>query len=93
LVPAVAAVASLCLLLIVSELTGGRLNSKSLAVLGVLSALAAVLRTITLPAGANLYFFLVILGAYTFGPRMGFLLGVVSRAPLTRRWARVSAPS
>jgi energy-coupling factor transport system substrate-specific component len=75
---AVAAVGSLCLLLIVADLTNGRLNSKSLAALGVLAALAAVLRTITLPAGANLYFFLVILGAYTFGPRMGFLLGALS---------------
>ena len=75
---AVAAVASLCLLLIIADLTNGRLNSKSLAALGVLAALAAVLRTITLPAGANLYFFLVILGAYTFGPRMGFLLGALS---------------
>ena len=73
-----AGVAALCMLLIVAELTSGGLNSKSLAVLGVLSALAAVLRTITLPAGANLYFFLVILGAYAFGPRLGFLLGALS---------------
>lgn len=73
-----AAVAALCMVLLVAELTGGGLNSKSLAALGVLSALAAVLRTITLPAGANLYFFLVILGAYAFGPRMGFLLGALS---------------
>ncbi|MEO9254763.1 MAG: hypothetical protein ABI305_04440, partial [Tepidiformaceae bacterium] len=67
-----AGVAALCMVLIVAELTGGGLNSKSLAALGVLSALAAVLRTISLPAGANLYYFLVILGAYSFGPRMGF---------------------
>jgi len=73
-----AAVAALCMVLIVAELTGGGLNSKSLAALGVLCALAAVLRTVTLPAGANLYFFLVILGGYAFGPRMGFLLGALS---------------
>lgn len=73
-----AAIAALCMVLVVAELTGGGLNSKSLAALGVLSALAAVLRTVTLPAGANLYFFLVILGAYAFGPRMGFLLGALS---------------
>lgn len=73
-----AAIAALCLLLVVSELTEGAMNSKSLAVLGVLAALAAVLRTLTLPAGANLYFFLVILGGYVFGPRMGFLLGILS---------------
>ncbi len=74
----VAAVAALCLALTIAELTGGGLNSKSLAALGVLAALAAVLRTVTLPAGANLYFFLVILGAYSFGPRMGFLIGALS---------------
>lgn len=74
----VAAVASLCLALTIAELTSGGLNSKSLAALGVLAALAAVLRTVTLPAGANLYFFLVILGGYSFGPRMGFLLGALS---------------
>lgn len=73
-----AGVAALCLVLVVAELTGGGLNSKSLAVLGVLAALAAVLRTVTLPAGANLYFFQVILGGYVFGPRMGFLLGALS---------------
>lgn len=73
-----AAVATLCMVLVVAELTGGGLNSKSLAALGVLSAFAAVLRTITLPAGANLYFFLVILGGYAFGVRMGFLLGALS---------------
>lgn len=73
-----AAVAALCMLLVVADLTNGALTSKSLAVLAVLSALAAVLRTITLPAGANLYFFLVILGAYAFGPRLGFLLGALS---------------
>jgi len=74
----VAAVAALCLALTITELTGGGLNSKSLAALGVLAALAAVLRTVTLPAGANLYFFLVILAAYAFGPRMGFLIGALS---------------
>jgi len=73
-----AGIAALCMVLIVGELTSGGINSKSLAVLGVLSALAAVLRTVTLPAGANLYFFVVILGGYTFGPRLGFLLGALS---------------
>jgi energy-coupling factor transport system substrate-specific component len=73
-----AGTAALCLVLAVAELTGRGMNSKSLAALGVLAALAAVLRTITLPAGANLYFFLVILGGYAFGYRMGFLLGALS---------------
>jgi energy-coupling factor transport system substrate-specific component len=72
------AIGALCMMLVVAELTEGRLNSKALAVIGVLAAMAAVLRTVTLPAGANLYFFLVILGGYAFGPRMGFLLGALS---------------
>ena len=75
---AFAGIAALCLALAVADLTGGALNSKSLAALGILAALAAVLRTITLPAGANLYFFLVILGGYAFGYRVGFLLGALS---------------
>lgn len=74
----IAAVTTLSLVLLVGELTNGGLDSKSLAALGVLAALAAVLRTFTLPAGASLYFFLVIMGAYVFGPRMGFLLGALS---------------
>jgi len=73
-----AGIAALCLVLVVADLASGGLDSKRLAVLGVLSALAAVLRTVTLPAGANLYFFLVILGAFTFGARLGFLLGALS---------------
>ncbi len=68
----------LCLGLVVAELSDGRLNSKSLAALGVLAAMSAVLRTITLPAGANLFWLLLILGSYTFGPRLGFLLGALS---------------
>lgn len=75
-----AGIAGLCLMMVVSELTEGAMNSKTLAVLGVLAALAAVFRTVTLPAGANLYFFLVILGGYTFGARTGFLLGTFSFA-------------
>ncbi|MFN0094304.1 MAG: ECF transporter S component [Dehalococcoidia bacterium] len=72
------ALGALCMAALIADLTTGRLNSKSLAALGVLAAFAAVLRTISLPAGANLYFFLVILGAYVFGARMGFLLGALS---------------
>ena len=72
------AIGALCMALVVVDLTNGRLTSKSLAALAVLAAFAAVLRTVTLPAGANLYWLLVILGGYAFGPRMGFLLGALS---------------
>ena len=73
-----AGLAALCLALIVADLSSGALNSRSLSALGVLSALAAVLRTVTLPAGASFYFFILIIGGYAFGARLGFLLGVLS---------------
>ena len=72
------AIGGLCMLLAVAEMTNGRLNSKSLAALAVLAAFAAVFRTITLPAGANLYWLLVLVGGFAFGPRLGFLLGSLS---------------
>jgi energy-coupling factor transport system substrate-specific component len=74
----VAALGALAMLVVVSEMSEGTLNSKSLAALGVLAAMAGVMRTISLPAGASLYFFLVIIGGYTFGFRFGFLLGAIS---------------
>lgn len=74
----VAAIGALAMLLVISEVSQGTLNSKSLAALGVMAAMAGVMRTISLPAGASLYFFLVILGGYTFGFRFGFLLGAMS---------------
>ena len=72
------AIGGLCMLLVVADMTNGRLNSKSLAALGVMAAFAAVFRTITLPAGANLFWLLVILGGFAFGPRLGFLLGALA---------------
>jgi energy-coupling factor transport system substrate-specific component len=72
------ALGGLCLVLVVADLSNGRLNSKGIAALGVLAAMAAVLRTVTLPAGANLFWTLVILGGFAFGPRLGFLLGAFS---------------
>ncbi|MCA9852304.1 MAG: ECF transporter S component [Dehalococcoidia bacterium] len=74
----VAVIGALAMVMVISELSEGTLNSKSLAALGVMAAMAGVMRTISLPAGASLYFFLVILGGYTFGFRFGFLLGAMS---------------
>ena len=70
--------AGLCLLLVVADMANGRLDSKTIAGLGVLAAMAAILRTVTLPAGANLFWTLVIAGGWTLGPRLGFLLGALA---------------
>ena len=66
---------ALVLLLFLVELSAGGMNAKVASVLAVLAMAAAALRIPTLPAGANGFYFLIILGGYVFGPRFGFMLG------------------
>ncbi|HEY7815708.1 MAG TPA: ECF transporter S component [Nakamurella sp.] len=66
-------------LLVLSQLADGGIDSKALAMLGVLSAINAGLR----PLGAGLdgietVFFLLILAGRVFGPGFGFTLGCTS---------------
>jgi len=62
-----------------SELTQGGVDPRVLAVLGVLSAIDAVLRGISAGvAGVELVFFLLILGGRVFGAGFGFVLGCTS---------------
>jgi len=68
----------LCLAAVFASLTGGQLTSKLVAVLGILTALGAVLRAIPGPAGFNAIFLLPILAGYCYGPTFGFLLGALS---------------
>ena len=68
----------LCLGAVLSSLSGGLMNAKLIAVLGVLTAANAVLRGVPGPAGSTLVFLLPILCGYAYGPTFGFLLGVFS---------------
>jgi energy-coupling factor transport system substrate-specific component len=68
-------VLSMALLLFVMELTRRGVNAKSASMLAVVMVAAAALRIPTLPAGASAFYFLVIVGGYVFGARLGFLLG------------------
>jgi len=66
-------------LLVLAQLADGGMDSKALAMLGVLSALNAALR----PLGAGLngietVFFLLVLAGRVFGPGFGFVLGCTS---------------
>lgn len=68
----------LVLAVVLSELTGQHLDAKALALLGVLTALGAVLRPISAgTAGVDLIFFLIILGGRVFGASFGFALGAL----------------
>ncbi len=67
------------LIVTVTQLIDGGLDSKALAMLGVLSAVNAALRPISAgTAGIELVFFLLILAGRVFGPGFGFLLGCSS---------------
>ena len=62
-----------------AELSSGGLDTRVLAVLGVLSAVIAILRGLSAgTGGVELVFFLLILAGRVFGPGFGFVLGVTS---------------
>lgn len=67
------------LAVILVELTSGGIDPKTLAMLGVLSALGAALRPISAgTAGVELMLFLLILAGRVFGPGFGFVLGATT---------------
>jgi energy-coupling factor transport system substrate-specific component len=76
-----ALIVGLCVLAAVADRTQ-MLNSKSVALLGVLCAINAALRLVSnffpMPGGFSLVFVLIILVGYVYGARMGFLMGTFS---------------
>lgn len=73
------ALVGLSLLALLVELQGQSINAKTVAMLGVLVAIASTLRfievTIPLPGGFSPIFAPIILAGYVFGGRFGFLMG------------------
>jgi energy-coupling factor transport system substrate-specific component len=68
----------LCVIIVVANLTSRQMSARTVAVLGVLSAVNAVLRAIPGPAGFSAIFFLLALCGYVYGGTFGFLMGVLS---------------
>jgi energy-coupling factor transport system substrate-specific component len=72
----------LCLLVLLYEAQGQAMNTKLIALLGVLVAINSALRFIETalpgPGGFTPIFFLIILVGYTFGGRVGFLMGALT---------------
>ncbi|WHT22601.1 ECF transporter S component [Crossiella sp. CA-258035] len=67
------------LAVILAELTSGGMDSKALAMLGVLSAVNAALRPLGAgTAGIETVFFMLVLAGRVFGPGFGFVLGSTS---------------
>lgn len=64
---------------VLAELGEGGLDPRVLAILGVLSAINAIMRGISAgTAGVELVFFLLVLAGRVFGPGFGFVLGCTS---------------
>ena len=76
-----ALVLPLVLAIVLSELTGGAMDVKGLALLGVLSAVGAILRPLGAgTAGLEPIFFLMVIGGRAFGPGFGFAPGAITLA-------------
>jgi energy-coupling factor transport system substrate-specific component len=68
----------LCLAAVAANLASRQMNSKVIAVLGVLTGMNAVLRAIPGPGGFSAIFLLPILCGHAYGATFGFLLGSLS---------------
>lgn len=79
---AFAALLPLIVMLVLSQLSDGGMDTRTLALLGVLTAINAALRPAlgAGTAGIESVFFLLILSGWAFGAGFGFLLGMTSLA-------------
>ena len=69
------------LAVVLAEVSDGGLDTKAVAMLGVLSAVGAALRPLGAgTAGLETVFFLIILAGRVFGPGFGFVLGTTTLA-------------
>jgi energy-coupling factor transport system substrate-specific component len=71
-------VMGLCLVAVVADMETRRLDSKTVALLGVLVATNALLRPLQGPGGFSIFLILPILCGYVYGGLFGFLLGAIS---------------
>lgn len=69
----------IALAILIIEISNDRLDAKSIALLGVLTALTAALRPVGAGAvGIEPMWFILILAARVFGPAFGFILGILA---------------
>lgn len=77
-----AMILALCSIVLIYEIQQYRLNTKLIALLGILVAINSTLRFIDLAlpvlGGFSPVFFLILIVGYVFGGRMGFLMGTLT---------------
>jgi energy-coupling factor transport system substrate-specific component len=71
-------VVGLSLTVIIADLETRQMDSKTVALLGVLVAINSLLRPLQGPGGLSAFMIMPILCGYVFGARFGFLLGALS---------------
>jgi energy-coupling factor transport system substrate-specific component len=73
---------SLCFVVLLLEVQNQAVNTKFVALLGILVSMNAVLRFLEVavpgPGGISPIFFLVVMTGYVYGARLGFLMGALS---------------
>ncbi|OQY48139.1 MAG: hypothetical protein B6242_03085 [Anaerolineaceae bacterium 4572_78] len=73
---------TLCFVVILFEVQGQGINTKLIALLGILVSINSILRfmevAIPIPGGFSPIFFLIILTGYVYGGRFGFLMGALT---------------
>jgi energy-coupling factor transport system substrate-specific component len=74
------AIGALVVAAVTLEVRRGTMNGATIALLGVLSASAGLLKLLDLPGGGSGIFFLIVLAGAAFGPRFGLLLGLCAMA-------------
>ena len=76
------ALVGLCFIVLLFETQGQAVNTKFIALLGVLVSMNSVLRFLEVaipgPGGFSPIFFLIVLTGYVFGGRFGFLMGALT---------------
>ena len=75
-----ATVGALVVIVVTMEVRRGTMNGATVAILGLLSATAALFRLVHLPGNSAGIFFLIVLAGVAFGPRFGLLLGLCAMA-------------
>lgn len=74
-----ALVLPMVLAVVLSEVAGGRMDARQLAMLGVLAAVGTILRPLSAgTAGFELVFFVLILAGRVYGAGFGFALGAIT---------------
>lgn len=78
----ITALVGLCLIVLLLEVQDQAVNTKLVALLGILVSMNALLRFLDVaipgPGGLSPVFFLIVLTGYVFGGRFGFLMGALT---------------